>query len=76
MRNVVFQGLAEAARDGEPVVLGIITGAQGSSPQKAGAKALFHGDGRIQGTLGGGCLEAEVQQRALQVVANRPGSEV
>jgi xanthine dehydrogenase accessory factor len=66
MRNVVFQGLAEAARDGETVVLGIITGAQGSSPQKVGAKALFHGDGRIGGTLGGGCLEAEIQKRALE----------
>jgi xanthine dehydrogenase accessory factor len=66
MRNVVFQALAEAARDEERVVLGVITGSQGSSPQKIGAKALFHGDGRIGGTLGGGCLEAEIQKRALQ----------
>jgi xanthine dehydrogenase accessory factor len=64
MRNIVFQALAEAARSGEPVALGIISGAKGSSPQKAGAKALFYADGRIRGTLGGGCLEAEVQQRA------------
>ena len=38
----------------------------GSSPQKVGAKALFYADGRIKGTLGGGCLEAEIQQRAVQ----------
>jgi len=74
MRNAVFQGLVEAARNGEPVVLGIITGAQGSSPQKIGAKALFHGDGRIQGTLGGGCLEAEIQQRALQSLRTGQGA--
>jgi xanthine dehydrogenase accessory factor len=74
MRNAVFQGLVEAARDGEPVVLGIITGAEGSSPQKAGAKALFHRDGRILGTLGGGCLEAEVQQRALQALRTGQGA--
>src|ERR1043166_659874 len=66
MKNIVFQTLAEAARSGEPVTLGIITGVKGSSPQKAGAKALFYSDGRIQGTLGGGCLEAEIQQRAIQ----------
>ena len=66
MRNVVFQALAEAARDGEPVALGILTGAEGSSPQKTGAKALFYADGRIRGTLGGGCLEAEIQRRALE----------
>src|SRR5438876_6084073 len=66
MKNLVFQALAEAARSGEPVALGIISGVKGSSPQKVGAKALFYGDGRIKGTLGGGCLEAEIQQRAIQ----------
>src|SRR2546425_5319957 len=66
MKNLVFQALADAARKGEPVVLGIISGVKGSSPQKIGAKALFYTDGRIKGTLGGGCLEAEIQQRAIQ----------
>jgi xanthine dehydrogenase accessory factor len=66
MKNSVFEALAEAARTGEPVALGIISGTKGSSPQKVGAKALFYADGRIKGTLGGGCLEAEVQQRAVQ----------
>src|SRR5580765_1266642 len=66
MKNVVFQALADAARAGEPVALGIISGVKGSSPQKVGAKALFYADGRIQGTMGGGCLEAEIQQRAIQ----------
>jgi xanthine dehydrogenase accessory factor len=50
------------------VALGIISRVQGSSPQKVGAKALFHRDGRIEGTLGGGCLEAEIQRRALQAL--------
>ena len=66
MRNVVFEALAEAARGSEAVALGIITEVKGSSPQKVGAKALFYADGRIKGTLGGGCLEAEIQQRALE----------
>ena len=68
MQPIVFHALAEAARNGEPVVLGIISGVKGSSPQKIGAKALFYGDGRIKGTLGGGCLEAEIQQRAIQAL--------
>ena len=66
MQNPVFQALADAARQGEPVALGLISGVKGSSPQKIGAKALFYLDGRIKGTLGGGCLEAEIQQRAIQ----------
>jgi xanthine dehydrogenase accessory factor len=68
MKNIVFQALAEAARNSEPVTLGVISGVKGSSPQKIGAKALFYGDGRIKGTLGGGCLEAEIQQRAIQAL--------
>src|SRR3954468_24667789 len=68
MKNIVFQALAEAARQREPVALGIISGVKGSSPQKVGAKALFYADGRIRGTMGGGCLEAEIQQRAIQAL--------
>jgi xanthine dehydrogenase accessory factor len=66
MRTTLFQALAEAGRAQEPVALGIISSVNGSSPQKVGAKALFHTDGRIHGTLGGGCLEAEIQRRALE----------
>jgi xanthine dehydrogenase accessory factor len=66
MQNSVFQLLAKAARNREPVALGIISGVKGSSPQKVGAKALFYSDGRIESTLGGGCLEAEIQQRAIR----------
>lgn len=64
--NPVFEALVEAARKQEPVALGIISGVKGSSPQKLGAKAVFYADGRIIGTLGGGCLEAEIQHRAVQ----------
>src|SRR5436309_2945027 len=74
MRNIVFQALAEAAREGEPVALGIISGVKGSSPQKVGAKAIFYSDGRIKGTMGGGCLEAEIQQRAIQSLRNGKAS--
>ena len=62
----IFHSLAAAARNGESVALGIITGATGSSPQKLGAKALFYPDRKIKGTLGGGCLEAEAQRLALK----------
>ncbi len=73
MRNIVFHALAEAASNGEPVALGIITCVKGSSPQKLGAKAVFYADGRIVGTLGGGCLEAEIQHRAVQSLRTGQG---
>jgi xanthine dehydrogenase accessory factor len=60
--------MARTLAGGEPAALGIITGTKGSSPQKIGAKALFLNDGRIVGTLGGGCLEAEIQDRARRAL--------
>ncbi|HXG46532.1 MAG TPA: XdhC family protein [Methylomirabilota bacterium] len=62
--------LAAALAEGEPFALGIISAVKGSSPQKKGAKALFFADGRIKGTLGGGCLEAEIQDRARRALAS------
>jgi xanthine dehydrogenase accessory factor len=52
---------------------------RGSTPQKAGAAMLVYPDGSQRGTLGGGCVEAEVKQRALRVLAapgGGPASEV
>src|SRR2546425_4485402 len=64
----IFQGIVAAIEQKQPFALAIISGIKGSSPQKKGAKALFYADGRIQGTLGGGCLEAEIQDRARRAL--------
>jgi xanthine dehydrogenase accessory factor len=49
---------------------------RGSTPQKAGAAMLVFPDGSQRGTLGGGCVEAEVKQRALGVLASGGRPEV
>ena len=69
-----FDFLPGALAEGQPFALGIISGIKGSSPQKKGAKALFYLDGRIQGTLGGGCLEAEIQDRARRALLSQTPS--
>src|SRR2546421_9097589 len=69
-----FDYLPGALSEGQPFALGIISGIKGSSPQKKGAKALFYLDGRIQGTLGGGCLEAEIQDRARRALLSQTPS--
>lgn len=66
--NQFYQQLPRILDDGEPFAMGIICGIKGSSPQKQGAKALFFADGRILGTMGGGCLEAEIQDRARRAL--------
>lgn len=41
---------------------------RGSTPQKAGALMAVRPDGSQLGTVGGGCVEAEVKRRALAVL--------
>jgi xanthine dehydrogenase accessory factor len=63
-----YEQLAAALAEKQPFVLALISGTKGSSPQRIGAKALFFPDGKIIGTLGGGCLEAEVHSRAIKAM--------
>lgn len=69
-----YECLPEALASGEPFAMGIISGIKGSSPQKKGAKALFFADGTIRGTMGGGCLEAEIQERARRALVTKKAS--
>lgn len=64
----LFPCFIGALAEKQPFALAILSRVKGSSPQKTGAKALFFGDGRIIGTLGGGCLEAEIQDRARRAL--------
>lgn len=64
MKNF-YQYLLRLADEGVPFSLGTVVETKGSTPQKPGARAVFCADGRLYGTLGGGCLEAEARRRAL-----------
>lgn len=65
-----YDEILRAIEQKVPFAMGIISGVKGSSPQKRGAKALFLENGSIIGTLGGGCLEAEVRKRALLALSD------
>jgi len=67
MRSLLHQ-LKETIRGGTPVVYTALVETRGSTPQKAGAAMLVFPDGSQSGTLGGGCVEAEVKQRALRLL--------
>ncbi|HET7103674.1 MAG TPA: XdhC family protein [Terracidiphilus sp.] len=53
-------------------VLATIVAVEGSSYRKPGAFMLIAQDGRRSGTVSGGCLEAEVAQRAWWLTASGP----
>jgi xanthine dehydrogenase accessory factor len=69
MRSLVSQLLA-ALDAGRPTAYCRLVETRGSTPQKAGATMLVFADGSQAGTLGGGCVEAEVKRRALAVLGD------
>ncbi|MCL4474850.1 MAG: XdhC/CoxI family protein [Nitrospirae bacterium] len=61
----IYEEVLRLKKEGRPSAMATIVQCVGSSPQKEGAKMLVREDGSIMGTLGGGCIEAEVIQAAL-----------
>jgi xanthine dehydrogenase accessory factor len=62
----LLRDLNRALDEGRDCVFCSVVETRGSTPQKAGASMLVFADGSQSGTLGGGCVEAEVRQRALR----------
>ncbi|MCH2124993.1 MAG: XdhC family protein [Pirellulaceae bacterium] len=67
--KAILQTLADAIRDSRSVAYCRLVETRGSTPQKAGAMMLVYPDGSQSGTLGGGCVEAEVKRRAIALLA-------
>ena len=62
-----------ALNDKRPVAYCRLVETRGSTPQKSGAVMLVYENGAQDGTLGGGCVEAEVKRNALRVLQNSAG---
>ena len=63
--------MAGALERGEPAALVTIVAARGSTPQRVGAKMLVFADGRIVGTIGGGCYENDAFWKAREAITSR-----
>jgi xanthine dehydrogenase accessory factor len=74
MTNMNHSGLSlgtffrRSLDEGEPLVLATVVQTIGSTYRKAGAQMLIAGDGRAAGLLSGGCLEADLMERARAVL--------
>ena len=66
--ELVLREIITHCTAGERLALCVVVGSRGSTPQEAGAKMLVLADGGTVGTLGGGCVEAEVRRRALELM--------
>jgi xanthine dehydrogenase accessory factor len=75
MRDLLAE-LTTALEQGRPCIWCSVVETRGSTPQKAGASMLLFPDGSQRGTLGGGCVEADVKRRALGLLGPAGQPEV
>jgi len=68
MNDQVLPAAASALERGEPAALVTIVRSTGSTPQRTGAKMLVYADGRIVGTIGGGCYENDAIGKARAAI--------
>lgn len=71
MNQEVFAAVNDALERGEPAALVTIVSTTGSTPQRVGAKMLVFGDGRMVGTIGGGCYENDAFGKAREAIQHR-----
>src|SRR5215211_1532761 len=64
----LYRLVGESAARGERVVVATVAHTRGSTPQRRGAKMLFFEGGGTAGTVGGGCVEAEVWAEAREAL--------
>ena len=71
----IYEQIVRLRREGRRGAVATITNVRGSIPSFQTAKMLVRDDGSIAGTIGGGCVEAEVWQAAREVMEEeRPRS--
>ncbi|TCJ03536.1 XdhC family protein [Cytobacillus praedii] len=64
----IIKRTMEIKAAGEDAALATIIRTKGSTPRKTGSKMIIFLSGRIEGTIGGGCGEAEVIEEAIKVI--------
>jgi xanthine dehydrogenase accessory factor len=64
----IYEKIVALRREGRRAALATIINVRGSIPSFESAKMLVSEDGTMFGTIGGGCVEAEVWQAAKEVI--------
>jgi xanthine dehydrogenase accessory factor len=67
----ICQTIVEFIDGGEVFAVALVLKAEGSTPRKAGVRAVIDRDGKIYGTLGGGLVEAEAQRQAVEACQSK-----
>ncbi|MFM8386685.1 MAG: XdhC family protein [Planctomycetia bacterium] len=70
MQDDIFDAVARLRAHGGRGVLATVVGTRGSTPGREAMRLLLHEDGTFLGSVGGGCVEAEVVAEAHAVLAH------
>ncbi|WP_432738330.1 XdhC family aldehyde oxidoreductase maturation factor [Maridesulfovibrio sp. FT414] len=63
----LIRNICNSLKSGKDLFLASIVKSSGSTPRSSGSKMVIRRDGSIDGTIGGGLLEAMVQQEAAKL---------
>ena len=66
----VLAAAAQWRREGKGVALATVTATWGSSPRPAGSQLVVSTDGKMLGSVSGGCIEGAVFKEAQEVIAD------
>lgn len=66
----IYEEITRLRKEGRRGALATIINVRGSIPSFESAKMLVRDDGSITGTIGGGCVEAEVWEAAREIMKN------
>jgi xanthine dehydrogenase accessory factor len=72
-QSEVYEEISRAQSEKRKLAVATIVTTSGSTPQRTGAKLLVFEDGEMMGTVGGGCVEADVWAEAREALdENKP----
>jgi len=72
----LFQEISRLLEEGRSFVLATVVEAQGSTPQKPGSKMVVLEDGTVRGTVGGGAIEKQIVDAALELLSKGEASRL
>ncbi len=72
----IYKEIKEIQDKGEEGVVASVVARKGSAPMSADAKMVVYKDGSMKGTVGGGCLEADVWAEAKRVLRKGGASKM
>jgi xanthine dehydrogenase accessory factor len=64
----IYLEMKQRLEQGQVAVMATIVRAKGSTPQREGARIVVFDDGSFIGTVGGGCVEADIYAEAKEVM--------